>query len=103
MPTPQNIRAQRESLLLELDWDDGIHHAIPFFFVRENCQCAACVDENTGRRILDPATLPADVQPVAMSLTGNYALKVKWSDGHDTGLFTWEHLRELGQRGAESD
>lgn len=103
MPTPQNIRAQRETLTLEIDWDDSVQHAMPFFFVRENCQCAVCVDENTGKRILDPATLPADVQPVAMSLTGNYALKVKWSDGHDTGLFTWEHLRDLGQRNSAND
>jgi len=54
------------------------------------------VDEMTGRRILDPATLPQDVQPVEMTLTGNYAVKFRWSDGHDTGLYTWERLRDLG-------
>lgn len=48
-------------------------------------------------RILDPDTIPADIQPVAMSLTGNYALKIVWSDGHSTGLYTWDLLAEIAR------
>lgn len=59
-----------------------------------------CIDEFTGERILDPVTIPPDIAPVELSFTGNYALKIRWSDGHDTGLYTWNLLESLAH---ESD
>lgn len=85
----------KESAELELRWADGSTHRLPFRFVRENCPCAMCVDENTGRRILDVDSLPDDIAPVGVEFVGNYALKITWSDGHATGLFTWDHLSRL--------
>lgn len=61
--------------------------------LRLACPCAACVDEMTGRPILDPATVPADVRPVQVELVGGYAMRVRWSDGHGTGMQTFEWLR----------
>jgi DUF971 family protein len=55
------------------------------------------VDEMTGERILDPATIPEDISPSKMEFTGNYALKVTWAGGHDTGLYTWDLLDEIAQ------
>lgn len=57
--------------------------------------CARCVDEVTGERIVDVEGLDADVAILEMQLVGNYAVKIRWSDGHDTGLYTWAHLRSL--------
>ena len=51
----------------------------------------------TGRPILDPATVSADISIEEMKLVGNYALKIFWSDGHSTGLFTWELLQKLSE------
>jgi DUF971 family protein len=47
----------------------------------------------TGRPLLDPATVPADVRPVQVSLVGGYGLRVAWSDGHGTGIYTFARLR----------
>lgn len=73
---------------------------VPFKAVRERCPCASCIDENTGQRILDPESIPADIRPSGMSFVGNYALKINWSDGHSTGLYTWDLLAELARDAA---
>jgi ATP-binding protein involved in chromosome partitioning len=54
-----------------------------------------CVEEMSGRPLLDPATVPADVTPTAIQLVGGYGLRVTWSDGHSTGIFPWARLRAL--------
>lgn len=59
-----------------------------------------CIDEFTGERILDTGTIAADIAPADLSFIGNYALKIRWSDGHDTGLYTWDLLESLAR---ESD
>ena len=95
MQTPQNIRVHKEERSVELVWSDTDVSRLPFRFVRLNCRCAGCVDEFTGRKILKPETVPEDIHPDEVSLTGNYAMKFKWSDTHDSGLFTFDHLRSL--------
>ncbi len=57
--------------------------------------CARCVDEITGQRIVDLEGIDPHIAIEDLKLVGNYALKISWSDGHDTGLYTWQHLRQL--------
>lgn len=45
--------------------------------------------------MIDPEKIPNDVRPTEMSFSGNYALKFAWSDGHNTGLYTWEQLAAI--------
>jgi DUF971 family protein len=97
MLPPSRIRAHKPTGQLELEWAGSPAVEVPFRQVRERCPCASCIDENTGERILDPGTIPADIEPAAMSFTGNYALKIAWSDGHSTGLFTWDLLAEIAR------
>jgi DUF971 family protein len=92
---PTNIRALKQERLLELSWPDGAVHRIPFKLLRGECPCASCVNEFTGERILNPASIPEDVHPASLSLVGNYALKIEWSDRHNTGLYAWEVLRRI--------
>lgn len=92
---PTHIRALTDRGELELHWPTGSVHRLPFRLLREDCPCAACVDEVTGRRVLDVAAIPQDIRPTALNFAGNYALKIAWSDGHDTGLYTWDHLARL--------
>ena len=94
-PPPTSIRAITDQRVLEIGWPGGRVERLPFRFVRGRCPCAACVDEITGRRIVDVADVSVDVHPVNVTFSGNYALKVQWSDGHDTGLFTWDYLQQL--------
>ena len=98
MLAPTDIKADRPNRTFEVAWPDGRTDHIPFRAMRRDCPCAACVSELTGERLLDPACVSEQVEPVGVELAGNYALKVRWSDRHDTGLFTWEHLRRLGER-----
>jgi DUF971 family protein len=97
---PTNIRALRDPPALELTWPDGSADEIPYRRLREECPCAQCVDEITGVRVLDVTAIPADIRPAGISFVGNYALKIAWSDGHDTGLFSWDLLRRLGRANA---
>ena len=92
---PQNIRSLSEEGCLELVWTSDRTTRLPFRLLRESCPCAACVDENTGVRILDVTKIPDDIHPDAIGFSGNYAIKIGWSDGHHTGLFTWELLDAL--------
>ena len=95
---PTIIRAVRQDRCFELQWPGGPLCRVPFYQLRCECPCATCIDEFTGRKLLDPANVPADVAPTQLSYVGNYALKIVWSDGHATGLYTWDHLADVANR-----
>ena len=65
--------------------------------LRRDCQCAACVEELTGRQILIPTSVSDSVAPMRMVPTGNYALSVDWSDGHRS-LYPYRQIRALLQQ-----
>lgn len=79
---------------IRIQWPGGPQVTIPAARLRDLCPCAGCVEEGTGRKILDPAAIPADIRPLAILPVGNYAVQIQWSDGHSTGIYTWEALRE---------
>ncbi|KAF0683140.1 Aste57867_24828 [Aphanomyces stellatus] len=65
--------------------------------LRARCRCAQCIEEFTGRQVLDPTAIPDDIRPTAVQRKGNYAFAVVWSDGHSSSLYTFEHLRQLAK------
>jgi DUF971 family protein len=93
---PTGLKAHRDQGVLEIAWPDGRTDRLSFFDVRCACPCASCIDEITGRPLLRRELVPADVVPRDMHLVGNYALGIHWSDGHTTGIYTWDRLRGLG-------
>jgi DUF971 family protein len=92
---PEDIKARRADRLIEIRWSADDTRTYPARALRCVCSCAECVDENTGVRTLDPNTVPQDITVESMQLVGNYALKIFWTDGHSTGIYTWEFLRGL--------
>lgn len=93
---PIDIKARQGDGLLALTWDAPEWTVqLPYKELRAECPCAACKDEWTGARILDPATIDPNIKIADMELVGSYALKIGWSDGHGSGLFTWENLRKI--------
>ena len=91
MPIPYAITREDRGLLIE--WDQAGHTALyPARALRLACGCAMCAEEMTGRPLLDPATVAADIRPVSVELVGTYGLRVHWSDGHGTGIYTFERL-----------
>ena len=102
MQSPKNIKVHKEDRILELIWTETDIARLPFRTVRQNCRCAVCIDEFSGKQLLDPESVPVDLGLLEISLCGNYALRVRWSDTHDSGLFTWNHLRSIGDRAGQS-
>jgi DUF971 family protein len=78
---------------LEIGWPGGRVAIVPGFTLRDLCPCAACIEEGTGKKILDPSTIPLDIRAERIDPVGSYAIQIHWSDGHDTGLYTWDLLR----------
>lgn len=90
-PIPYAINRQDDGLRIE--WDQSGHEA--FYAARQlrlACPCAACLEEMSGRPLLDPATVPSDIRPVSVVLVGAYGLRIDWSDAHSTGIYTFERL-----------
>jgi ATP-binding protein involved in chromosome partitioning len=92
IPMPYAINRRDDGLLIE--WDQAGHQGFyPARALRLACPCAGCVEEMTGRPLLDPATIGPAVRPVSLALVGGYGLRIQWSDGHGTGIYTFERLR----------
>ncbi|HRP08086.1 MAG TPA: DUF971 domain-containing protein [Gemmatimonadales bacterium] len=100
---PTAIR--RESDAVVISWIEPGHAGYyPARELRLACPCAVCVDEMTGRPLLDPAMVPMDVTVDALELVGGYGIRVRWSGGHSAGIYTFEWLRRhcpCGQCGGE--
>ena len=77
-------------------WSDGREDFVPARRLRCACPCAQCVDELTGRPLLDPARVPEDVRALGWSPVGRYAVHFRWSDGHQSGIYTFDLLRSIG-------
>lgn len=94
-PGPERIVPDPDARELALSWPDGQVDRIPYKKIRGNCPCADCVDEMSGVRKFDESRVKEGLDLVSFHNVGNYAVLVKWSDGHETGIFTWPHLRSL--------
>ena len=90
---PDSIDVNERNELV-INWPGGPQVIVPPAQLRDACPCAECVEEGTGRKILDPNTIPADIRPLSVDAVGNYAIQIHWSDGHSTGIYTWDNLRE---------
>jgi DUF971 family protein len=80
---------------LTIEWKDGTTSHYPFLALRDSCPCAGCVDELTGRKSLDPKTIPAGIHILKCEYVGNYAIRIDWSDGHNSGIYSFRFLRDI--------
>ncbi len=97
---PQGVKPAQLSQdgpeVLVIQWSDDTVTRHGVRDLRLGCRCAECVDEWTNLPRLDPETVPADVRPLRIEPVGHYGLQVAWSDGHGTGIYTFDTLWELG-------
>ena len=91
---------RRDARTLSVLWGDGVRHDLDVRDLRLACPCAVCVEEMSGRPLLDPKTVRPDVTPLVVSSAANYAITIRWNDGHSTGIYSFERLRAFGERGA---
>lgn len=95
---PDQIGPSEDGSMLRIEWKDGVVSELAPRDLRLACPCAGCVDEMTGVRTLRPEGVDAHVYPRAIHYVGRYALQFMWSDGHSTGIYTYEMLREMWER-----
>ncbi len=93
--TPTNIKLKRAERVLEITWSNTSPRRYDARLLRCECRCAGCVDERTGIRTLDVNAVPADIGVERIELVGNYAIKLRFSDGHDTGIYPWDRLDQM--------
>jgi ATP-binding protein involved in chromosome partitioning len=92
---PLRIEPTEDEARLRIAWRDGHVSEYPPRQLRLACPCAGCVDESTGRPLLDPVKVPLGVFPVEIRHVGRYALGFEWSDDHTTGIYPFELLRAI--------
>ena len=96
---PLEVGPSADEARLRIVWKDGLVSEYVPRELRLLCPCAGCVDEMTGVRTLRPDAIDLDVHPTAIHYVGQYALQFMWSDGHSTGIYSWEYLRRIAEAG----
>ncbi len=84
-----------ENAGIRIQWDDGHEGIYPNAYLRIKCRCASCVQEWTGEVLIQPEAIPADITSKQIRPVGHYAIHISWSDGHDTGIYAFDMLREI--------
>ena len=92
IPVPETIELADDGARIVLTWPGGTVTEHSALELRRACPCAVCVDEMTGKRLLDPARVPADLRARQCSRVGRYAIQFSWSDGHSTGIYPYQTL-----------
>lgn len=98
-PTPQSITVHSASRVLEVGFSDGAVFRIPFELMRIQSPSAEVQGHGPGQEVLQ--TGKRDVQIVDLQPVGNYAVQPTFSDGHSSGIFSWDLLYQLGAREAQ--
>ncbi len=98
-PTPQSITVHGASRVLEVGFSDGACFRIPFELMRVYSPSAEVQGHGPGQEVLQ--TGKREVTLVELEPVGNYAVKPVFSDGHESGIFSWNLLYELGARQAQ--
>ena len=100
---PNSLRRHGDGLLI--DWNDGIQTFVSWIELRKKCPCATCLEQQSKPanplRILTPQEVAAGApQPVQMVSRGYYAYQIVWNDGHDTGIYAIDYLRQISKPAA---
>jgi DUF971 family protein len=91
---PREIE-QETSALLRITWADGHTCRYDAPRLRRACPCAQCINEWTGEPVLRAESVPDTLEIVDVEIVGRYALTFTWSDGHETGIYSFRLLREI--------
>ncbi|MEQ1923861.1 MAG: DUF971 domain-containing protein [Pyrinomonadaceae bacterium] len=96
MLEPTQIIEESDSEV-SIKWSDDSETRYSAPQLRRVCPCATCVNEWTGEKILDERNIPDDLTFSSIAIVGRYALNFVFSDGHDTGIFSFKYLREQSE------
>ncbi len=99
---PLKIRSPRGAMTTEIDWADGHKGVLPHEVLRGYCPCAGCQGHSGTIKFIQPESGDHEgrrnqLEVDAFEPVGNYAIKIVWFDGHDSGLYSYRYLRALCQ------
>jgi DUF971 family protein len=80
---------------ISISWSDETESKYSAAQLRKSCPCAGCINEWTGEKILKTDSIPEDLSFSSISIVGRYALNFHFSDGHDTGIYSFQFLKNL--------
>jgi len=93
-PTPTEIKLHQKSRLLEITFANGMHFMLDYEFLRVYSPSAEVRGHGPGQEVLQTGKKNVDIRD--LEAVGSYAIQPKFSDGHDTGIYSWDYLYELG-------
>ena len=94
-PWPVEIRLERAAARLEVDFDDGRSFGYPAEYLRVESPSAEVQGHSADQKKIVPGK--RHVQIVSLEAVGNYAIRITFDDRHDTGIYSWSYLRDLGE------
>jgi DUF971 family protein len=94
MIEPRQIIEESDSEI-SINWSDEAETRYNAADLRRACPCAGCVNEWTGEKMLKPENIAGDLSFSSISIVGRYALNFHFSDGHETGIYSFDYLRKL--------
>lgn len=94
---PTELRVSEDRRTLTVSFDDGARFAIPAEMMRVLSPSAEVQGHGPGQKVTVPGKRNVSIRNVVAA--GNYAVRIAFDDGHDSGIFTWRYLRELGEEG----
>jgi DUF971 family protein len=97
MIEPRQIVEESDSKI-SINWSDDTETKFNATDLRRKCPCAGCINEWTGEKILKADSIQDDLSFSTISIVGRYALNFHFSDGHDTGIFSFQYLKELSKK-----
>ncbi|HVP08341.1 MAG TPA: DUF971 domain-containing protein [Burkholderiales bacterium] len=94
-PTPSAITLHQKSRVLEIAFDDGKTYRLPYEFLRVHSPSAEVQGHGPGQEVLQAGKSKVEIR--SLEPVGSYAVQPTFSDGHATGIYSWEYLRHLGE------
>lgn len=94
MIEPRQIIEESDSEI-SINWSDETETKYNAVQLRKSCPCAGCINEWTGEKTLKTDSVPDDLSFSSISIVGRYALNFHFSDGHDTGIYSFQYLQNL--------
>ena len=92
-PRPHDLKKTEHSLVIQ--WEGSKNQVLNLFDLRCACPCANCIDEWTGKPLLKKEGVDTNIKPKRLYSVGQYALGIEWSDGHNTGIYSYTYLNSL--------
>jgi len=96
-PVPKSIKLAGGNDALTVQWSDGHSSAYPYRYLRDKCPCATCGGAGLPKQAASPFPMfgAKPLKPERAELVGRYAVQIHWNDGHSSGIYSFDYLRQV--------